>query len=166
MDEGLGERVRGWKMEIFFWSLVMLICFSGYLKPSKEGFFSYWIVVPLVGVYLLYRMISSILNWIAIYIHDRDNEIKNLNFQLNRFICKNSLGWVENVKKRLCNWAGENPNILKVWIYGSRATGNFHEDSDLDVAIEIDPQDGNIDAHSYWIAHETELKQRTKFIST
>lgn len=35
-------------------------------------------------------------------------------------------------------WAEEKANIRRFWIYGSRLRGTQRDDSDLDVAIEID----------------------------
>ena len=36
-------------------------------------------------------------------------------------------------------WAGQKPLIKRVFIFGSRVRGDHRFDSDLDVAIELDP---------------------------
>ena len=94
-EERFGKTVRGWKIEIFIFSLVILISFSQYHKLPKKEVFSYWFGVPLVGVVLLYFLISSISNWFALHLDRRDREINNLRRQLTRFICETSFGWVE-----------------------------------------------------------------------
>lgn len=37
------------------------------------------------------------------------------------------------------HWAASKPFVKRMWLFGSRATGKHRPDSDLDVAIEIDP---------------------------
>jgi len=46
---------------------------------------------------------------------------------------------IEFLKTILIGWAKENKFVRKLWIYGSRAGKNYKPDSDLDIAIEIDP---------------------------
>ena len=48
-------------------------------------------------------------------------------------------------------WASTRPIIRRVWIYGSRAKGTATAESDLDVAVQIDPV-GN-DETSYTSFH-------------
>ncbi|WP_175757666.1 nucleotidyltransferase family protein [Burkholderia cepacia] len=43
----------------------------------------------------------------------------------------------------IARWAITKPIIRKVFIFGSRARDDFREDSDLDIAIEIDGVNGN-----------------------
>ncbi|WP_175803717.1 nucleotidyltransferase family protein [Burkholderia ambifaria] len=43
----------------------------------------------------------------------------------------------------MARWAATKPIIRRVFIFGSRARDDFREDSDLDVAIEIDGVNGN-----------------------
>ena len=47
--------------------------------------------------------------------------------------------WVESLRSR----ANSTPLVSKVWIFGSRAKGTYKETSDLDVAIELKPEDKN-----------------------
>lgn len=35
----------------------------------------------------------------------------------------------------ICQLAGQNPDIVIVWLYGSRAKGNAHSHSDYDLAV-------------------------------
>ena len=35
-------------------------------------------------------------------------------------------------------WAKNQPLVKRLWIFGSRARGDSHEASDLDIAVEID----------------------------
>jgi predicted nucleotidyltransferase len=39
----------------------------------------------------------------------------------------------------LGQWAASKPFVKRLWVFGSRAIGTQRPDSDLDVAIEIDP---------------------------
>lgn len=39
----------------------------------------------------------------------------------------------------LRDWAAENPFVRRLWVFGSRLRGNQRDDSDIDVALEIDP---------------------------
>ena len=48
-------------------------------------------------------------------------------------------------------WASKNPSIRKVWIYGSFISGNLHEGSDLDVAVEIEKEKGDTNKRTTWI---------------
>ncbi|QVN18733.1 nucleotidyltransferase family protein [Burkholderia pyrrocinia] len=43
----------------------------------------------------------------------------------------------------ISRWAVTKPIIRRVFIFGSRVRDDFREDSDLDVAIEIDGVNGN-----------------------
>ena len=52
-------------------------------------------------------------------------------------------------------WASEKPFVRRVWIYGSRAKGTPKPDSDLDVALEIDPV-GNDEGSYTSFLHEAE----------
>ena len=36
---------------------------------------------------------------------------------------------------KIRTWAGDQPEILEVWLYGSRARGNNRDNSDIDLAI-------------------------------
>jgi predicted nucleotidyltransferase len=66
---------------------------------------------------------------------------------------------LEETKKMLRKWASENADICRVYIYGSRARGNFDKSSDLDVAVELDPEQDDIDSYAFWISHGMELER-------
>jgi len=36
-------------------------------------------------------------------------------------------------------WATNNPLVLRIWLFGSRTREDYRPDSDLDVAVELDP---------------------------
>lgn len=48
-------------------------------------------------------------------------------------------------------WASSKSIVRKVFIFGSRACGQSHHESDLDVAIEIDPRKGDTNSFTTWI---------------
>jgi predicted nucleotidyltransferase len=47
---------------------------------------------------------------------------------------------IEKVKSVLSAWAKPNPLIQRVFVFGSRVRSDHRPDSDLDVAIELDPK--------------------------
>ena len=56
-------------------------------------------------------------------------------------------------------WASSFPSIRRVWLYGSRVKGNARPDSDLDVAVEIDPQAfRGQQPFVYWMFESTTMK--------
>lgn len=73
---------------------------------------------------------------------------------------------LESVKEILREWAGKNLDIRTVYIYGSRARGDFKESSDLDIAIELDPSEGHIDGYTFWVSRGTELEQELQTLLT
>jgi len=66
---------------------------------------------------------------------------------------------LEETKKILRKWASKNADIRTVYIYGSRIRGNFNKSSDLDIAVELDPEQGDIDSYAFWASHGTELER-------
>ena len=58
---------------------------------------------------------------------------------------------MENVKQVLEKWAGAKPFISKIYIFGSRATKDFTDNSDLDVAIEFDPIRNDENSFTTWV---------------
>jgi predicted nucleotidyltransferase len=45
---------------------------------------------------------------------------------------------IGSLSEDLCRWAASKPLVNRLWIFGSRARGDYRPDSDLDVAIELD----------------------------
>jgi uncharacterized protein len=45
---------------------------------------------------------------------------------------------IETLTKKLSSWAADKPLVNRLWIFGSRARGDHHPGSDLDIAIELD----------------------------
>lgn len=66
---------------------------------------------------------------------------------------------MEDAWKILCKWARENPEVCTIYIYGSRAKGDFNKSSDLDIALEIATEQGNIESYTFWVSHGTEYEQ-------
>ena len=57
----------------------------------------------------------------------------------------------------LVAWASSKKFVKRMWLFGSRARGDHHENSDLDVAIDIDrvlPMDGSPRV-SFQFGHES-----------
>ena len=102
-EKNFGKMVRGWKVEIFAFSLVILLIFSHYNELRKEEVFSYWLGL-LFGIVFLYVLISTLVGWSSNFIEMRENEIKGLRRQLTCFICEASLGRIEKDDlKRMAN---------------------------------------------------------------
>ena len=45
---------------------------------------------------------------------------------------------IQQIQQSIAAWAGRKPLIKRVFIFGSRVRGDHRNDSDLDVAIELD----------------------------
>lgn len=56
----------------------------------------------------------------------------------------------DSMMKTIAFWAKSIPQIRKVWIFGSRAKGTDHAESDIDVAVELDLTIVN-DADTFWM---------------
>ena len=54
-------------------------------------------------------------------------------------------------QQALLDWAQSNECIRQVWIFGSRARGEGRPDSDIDVAVEIDPVGRDEQAQTSWM---------------
>jgi predicted nucleotidyltransferase len=44
-------------------------------------------------------------------------------------------------RQAIINWAARSQDIAEVWLYGSRARGDHHEESDIDLAIVTNGKD-------------------------
>ncbi|KDR25416.1 nucleotidyltransferase family protein [Caballeronia zhejiangensis] len=60
------------------------------------------------------------------------------------------MGVDEKVVQALSEWSEGNPLVRRAYVFGSRARGDFTDKSDLDVALEIDPADGET-AFTTWM---------------
>jgi predicted nucleotidyltransferase len=54
----------------------------------------------------------------------------------------------------LTQWAGNNDNILALWVFGSRVKGMSHPQSDIDIALELMPPTGK---HNWALAAYVEF---------
>ena len=57
------------------------------------------------------------------------------------------------------DWAQKRPFVRRAWIYGSRARGDHGENSDLDVAIEIDCIGHDTDPSTSFVAESPGWKR-------
>ena len=48
----------------------------------------------------------------------------------------------------LCQWASKNDSVRELWLFGSRAGGTSHPDSDVDIGIGLMPPTGSLIGHS------------------
>jgi len=53
----------------------------------------------------------------------------------------------------IARWAAQNPRIRRVWAYGSRAKGTHRPDSDIDLAVELEPVADSEEALAVWMGH-------------
>ncbi|MEM8631822.1 MAG: nucleotidyltransferase domain-containing protein [Pseudomonadota bacterium] len=60
----------------------------------------------------------------------------------------------ESDRKKIAEWAASHPEILEVYQYGSRARGDNREDSDIDLAIVVRPDEGQDNAYAVWVFWE------------
>ena len=60
----------------------------------------------------------------------------------------------EEDRKKIVEWAAIHPEILEVYLYGSRARGDNREDSDIDLAVVMRPDEGQDNAYAVWVFWE------------
>jgi predicted nucleotidyltransferase len=61
-------------------------------------------------------------------------------------------GLLEEDRLKIAQWAERHPEIKRVYLYGSRARGDHHPDSDIDLAIEvIADQEDSLGSWMQWI---------------
>ena len=58
---------------------------------------------------------------------------------------------IESIKRIINDWARKEPLVKKVYIFGSRATDDYKEDSDIDIAVEIHRLPGEESITSAWM---------------
>ena len=63
---------------------------------------------------------------------------------------------------RLAVWAEGKPTVRRAWIYGSRLRGTQRHDSDLDLALEIDPLDTTNETLAEWMTESDEWRNELK----
>jgi predicted nucleotidyltransferase len=59
-------------------------------------------------------------------------------------------------QERLAAWAASHPRIRRVWIFESEAKRRARSDSELDIAIEMEPVPDSEETVAFWIAHAEE----------
>ena len=59
--------------------------------------------------------------------------------------------YVEAINRIIADWAGKEPLVKKVYIFGPRTTNDHGEDSDIDVAVEIHRLPGEESITAAWM---------------
>jgi predicted nucleotidyltransferase len=59
----------------------------------------------------------------------------------------------------LRSWASANGNVRELWLFGSRAKGTSHRDSDVDIGLALMPPDGT---HDYALGNFVALELQWK----
>lgn len=60
----------------------------------------------------------------------------------------------------IAEWARGEPLVVRAYIFGSRARGDYREDSDLDVAVEIRRGAGDENVLETWIFERKRMEER------
>ena len=58
---------------------------------------------------------------------------------------------IKSIKRTIKDWASKEALVKKVYIFGSRATNDYGEDSDIDVAVEIHRLPGEASITAAWM---------------
>jgi predicted nucleotidyltransferase len=61
-------------------------------------------------------------------------------------------GIESSVADSIARWAADNPEVRRVWVFGSRANDTYHTDSDIDIAVELEPVGDSEETLTRWIA--------------
>ncbi len=70
----------------------------------------------------------------------------------------------QKIKEILRKWGRGNKSIRKVYIYGSFAKGKFTKNSDLDIAVVLDPSEGDTNALTTWICDKEKLEEELQLL--
>jgi len=73
-------------------------------------------------------------------------------------------GIEKSVVDSIVRWAAEIPELRRVWMTQSRAKGGHRPDSDIDIAIELEPVGDSEETLTRWLFHahlwESQLQRR------
>jgi predicted nucleotidyltransferase len=73
-------------------------------------------------------------------------------------------GIEKSVIDSIVRWAAEIPEVRRVWVSQSRATGDHRPNSDIDIAIELEPVGDSEETLTRWVFHahlwESQLQGR------
>ena len=61
-------------------------------------------------------------------------------------------------RRALISWASLNPRVLRVIIFGSRVKGTHSQDSDLDIAVEIESGEDSDATLATWMRFSAEWR--------
>lgn len=64
------------------------------------------------------------------------------------------------IQSIIADWAKNEPLVRRAYIFGSRARDDFHEDSDLDVAVEIRNGTGDSNVLATWMFEHKKMEER------
>lgn len=67
-------------------------------------------------------------------------------------------GGIHGMTDAVADWAQSEPLVRKAYLFGSRVRGTHRQDSDLDVAVEIDALPGDSCPFTTWTAEAQRLK--------
>jgi predicted nucleotidyltransferase len=70
-----------------------------------------------------------------------------------------------SIMESIARWAAETPEVRRVWVFGSHAMKTATRDSDLDVAVELEPVADSEETLTRWLScaalWRSELQRRT-----
>jgi len=66
---------------------------------------------------------------------------------------------------QLREWAEQKSFVRRLWVFGSRARGTQSHDSDLDVALEINPVGNDDTPLTSWVAESSNWKSEIQEIT-
>jgi predicted nucleotidyltransferase len=68
---------------------------------------------------------------------------------------------IENdVQTTLADWAARTPTVRRVWVFGSRARGTHRPDSDIDIAVELEPVADSEETLLVWMANSEKWRSQ------